>query len=86
MSIALIIQHAKRILRIALSVACLAVPYFSTSDERRGLRKTVIENKMCVLIFYTTLYQTFLILKVIQRDIINVWRSSCKVAGLLVGF
>jgi hypothetical protein len=87
MSVALAIQDAKRMRRSVLSVASVAVPNFSTlSDERHGLRKIVIEHKMCVLSFFTTLYQTFLILKVIQRDIINVWRSSCKVPVLLVRF
>jgi hypothetical protein len=87
-SIALVTQHAKRMRRIVLSsVVCLAVPYFPTlSEERHGFRKIGIEHKMCVLIFFTTLYQTFLIQKVIQRDTINVCRSSCEVPVLLVRF
>jgi hypothetical protein len=36
-SVALVIQHAKRMRRIILSpVACLTVPYFSTLTRKRG--------------------------------------------------
>jgi hypothetical protein len=73
---------------ILSSVACLVVPYFSTlSHKRHDLREKFIEHKMCVLIFYTTLSETFFTLRIIQRDIIiNVYRSSCKVLLLLSDF
>jgi hypothetical protein len=69
-------------------VACLSVPYFSTlSHKRYNFRGKVTEHKMCVLIFSTTLCETFLILRIIQEDIIiNVYRSSCKVPVILVRF
>jgi hypothetical protein len=55
-SAALFIQHANRMRRIILSsVACLALPYFSTlSHKCHDFRKYVIKNKVRVLIFTTT--------------------------------
>ena len=55
-SVALVIQHAKRMHHnISSSVACLAVPYFPTlSHKRHDLREKVIGYKMCVLIVSTT--------------------------------
>jgi hypothetical protein len=73
---------------ILSSVACLSVTYFSTlSDKRHDFRKKVIEHKMCVFNFLPLLSETFLILKIIQRDIIiNVHRSSFNVPVIVVRF
>jgi len=64
---------------ILSSVACPAIPYFSTlSHKRHDFRKILIEHKMCVLIFSEISSETFVILRRIQRDIIiKVHRSSC---------
>jgi hypothetical protein len=86
-SVALVTQHAKRMRRIILSsVACLAVPYFSTlSHKRYDFKEKGIEYKMCVLIFSTNLSKIFLNLRRIERDIIiNVLTSSCKVFQILM--
>jgi hypothetical protein len=85
--LALVIQHADHIRSITmLSVACLVLPYFSI-HKRHHFLKTVIEYKICVLIYSTNLSEIFPILRRIQRDIIiHVQTSSCKVPVLLVRF
>ena len=45
-----------------------------------------VEHKMPVLIFCTTLAETFLILRKIHGDVINAHMSSCKVSVVLVIF
>jgi hypothetical protein len=86
--VALVIQHAMR-MRHMSSVACPALQYLSTlSDKRRGIWENVVQPKMCVLIFCTTvqlLSETFVILRRTDRDMITtVCWLSCKVAVVVV--
>ena len=88
-SVALVIQHAKRMRRILLSsVACLALPYFfALSHKRYYFRKKIIDHKVCVWFPLQILSETFLNVRRIARDmIINVHRSSCKVPVSFVRF
>ena len=77
-SVAWGMQHEKCLRCVMSSLACLAVPYFSTlSRKRHDFLKKVIQHKMCVLIFSTTLSETFLILKKNEWDVmVNMHRSS----------
>jgi hypothetical protein len=88
-SVALVIQHAKRMRHIILSsVARIALPYFSTlSHKRYDFRKKLLNIK-CVFWFYLQLlFEIFIILRGIHRDgIINVHRSLCKVPVIRVRF
>jgi len=73
---------------ILSSVACPALHYFSTLvHKRHDFRENVIGHKVRVLIFYTNLSGTFLILGKMKRDMItNVHRASRKVLAVLVRF
>ena len=90
MSVALVIQHVKRMRLILLSsVVRLSLPYFSTlSHKRHNFRKKkIVELKICVFIFSATLFEKFLVLRRNKRDIIiNLQMSSCKVPDILVRF
>jgi hypothetical protein len=55
--------------------------------QRHDFRKKVLEYKVCVLVFFTNLSATFLILRSIERNMTkNVCMSSCKVPVILVIF
>jgi hypothetical protein len=85
-----VIQHAKRMLRIILllSVACLALQYFSTlSHKRHDFRKEVFKHEMCVLIFSTTFDRHVSYFKNSStRCFINLHTSLCDVPVILVRF
>jgi hypothetical protein len=90
MSVALVIQHEKRMRPIIMSsVACLTLPYLSTlSYYRHDFRKKITEHKVCVFQFsLQVLSETFLVGSIIQRYIfVNDHKVSCKVRVILVGF
>ena len=55
------------------------------SHKRHDFWINITEPKMCGLIFCVILSETFLILKIIQRDVIKyVYRSACKVPVIVV--
>jgi len=58
---------------------------FTLSHKRHDLPKKVIDHKMCILIFSTSLSEKFLILSRTERDvIINVHVSLFTVPAILV--
>ena len=69
-------------------VASLAPPNYSTlCHKRQEFLNKDTKYKMCILIFSTTLFETFLIPRKIQRDTaINVNSFLCKVPVILVDF
>jgi len=76
---------------IKSSVACSAKKYFfhiiSYSARFSKKKKKKLLNKMCVLIFSTTLSATFLILRRIDRDMVkNVYWYSCEVSVIFHDF
>ena len=67
------IQHAGHMRPIILSSeVCPTVQYFSTlSHKRAPVLKQVNEPTMRVLILYTSFSETFLILRINERDMIK---------------
>ena len=73
---------------ILSSVASLAAPLFRFYLINGSVfGEKVIGHKICLDFFLQLLCKTFLILRILQRDIvINVNTSSCKVSVILVRF
>jgi hypothetical protein len=90
-SVALVIQHAKRIRRIVLSVVCVLSGctlffHIIINGTIFGEKKSLNIN-MCVLIFSATFVRNISHLRKIQRDIsINVHKSPFKYPLFLLDF
>jgi hypothetical protein len=88
--VVLVTQHTMRMRHITLSsVACLALPYFSTLSHKRYdfFKKRFLHIKCVSRSSLQILSGKFLILRRIQRVIIiNVQTSSCKVPIIFVRF
>jgi hypothetical protein len=81
MSVTLVILHAQLKRRILLSsVVCPAVRYFSTLSHKRhiSVKSYWTQNVFWFSVQFSS--GTFLILRTIQRDIINV-RRACVISG-----
>jgi hypothetical protein len=76
-----------RMRRILLSSGTgLVLPYIYTlSHEWHEFGQDVPEGKLCILIFFTTLCETFLILRRIQKNL-NLHSSLRNVPFILVRF
>jgi len=87
--VVLVIQHAGRMRRTVLpSVSSLALPYFFhiVSKTVRFFGNELL-NIRCVFLFsLQILLETFLILRTIKRDDINVHTSSRKAPVILARF
>jgi len=87
-SVALVIEHAKRMRRTILtSVACqVALFHIISKSTRISKKKKKKPNIKCMFSFpLQLLSKTFVILRRIHRDTItNVYRPSCKVPVILV--
>jgi len=88
-SVALLIQHAKRTRRVTLTyVTCLGLQYFSTlSHKWHDFQENLLNIKYVFWFSLQLLSETFFILRRIKRDcIINLDWSSCKVPVILFIF
>ena len=86
---AFLVHHATCLRNIVVSFVASVAPQLSStlSHKRHDFRENVAEHKMCVLIFYTTLSQTFLILRRIkQYTVINVKTPLRNAPVIFVGF
>jgi len=77
------IQQAM-LMRHIFVVACLALPYFPPlSHKRHNFRKNVAEPETCVLIVCTSVVLTVLVLKIIERDMMDRALKYNQISNLM---
>ena len=88
MSVALVIQHAKRMRRTVLSsVACLALQYSCVlSHKRHDLREKVNQQKWCVFPLQLLSEAFVILIRKSLKDLTNVCRFSRTVPNTVVRF
>jgi len=69
-------------------VNCMVLLHYSTlSHKQLNFWKDVVQHKMCVLIFFTNLSETFLVVtRTEQYIMVRVLRSSSKAPVILFRF
>jgi hypothetical protein len=87
-TVALVIQHATRMRNtVIIDLSGCTIFLHLISQTARFFLIKFIEHKTRAFIFYTTLFETFLILRRTERDMIkNVNNTSRKVLVILVRF
>jgi hypothetical protein len=69
--VALISQHAMHMRHIVVCGLTCSTIFFHIISEKVQVSKNVTEDKMCVLIFSTSLNESFRILGITERDMIK---------------
>jgi len=70
--LALCVQREMRVPHVVVCGLSGCTIFYTWANKGQGFRKKVIEHKMCVLIFSTTLSKIFFILRRSKRDMIKM--------------
>ena len=84
--VTLLIQHATPMRRIVCGLSGTTT-FFDTLTSGMIFGKKIAKHKMCTSILCSTLFEMFIILKIIQRgSVTNLKTLLCKIPVILVRF